>query len=218
LISNIVSIIAAIVILCLSILLDLVFGDPSPNYPDKWVFKLHPTVLMGKFTKKIEHYFKNPEAKMEKFLGVLLGLTVIATFAIPVFFGLWAIYTFIPFYMNILVYGFIAVILIKMTICIKLETDWAKATAKAIDESNLPEAKKYSHFSRRESKDLNGAQMGSAVIESMSENLIDFKLSPMMSFALFGVTGAIAFRAINTLDGMVGFKTKEHIKDRKSVV
>ena len=53
--------------------------------------------------------------------------------------------------------------------------------------------------------------MGSAVIESMSENLIDFKLSPMMSFALFGVTGAIAFRAINTLDGMVGFKTKEHI-------
>ncbi len=53
--------------------------------------------------------------------------------------------------------------------------------------------------------------MGSAVIESMAENLIDFKLSPMMSFALFGVTGAIAFRAINTLDGMVGFKDKEHI-------
>lgn len=191
--------------------MDLVFGDPSPNYPDRWVFKLHPTVLMGKLTKKIEPYFKNPEAKMEKFLGVLLGLTIIATFALPVFFGLWTIYTFIPFYINIFVYGFIAVILVKMTICIKLETDWAKAAAKAIDESNLPEAKKYSHFSRRESKDLNGAQMGSAVIESMSENLIDFKLSPMMSFALFGVTGAIIFRAINTLDGMVGFKTKEHI-------
>jgi adenosylcobinamide-phosphate synthase len=166
---------------------------------------------MGKFTKKIEPYFKNPEAKMEKFLGVLLGLTVIATFASPVFFGLWAIYTCIPFNINIWVYGFIAVILVKMTVCIKLETDWAKAAAKAIDESNLREAKKYSHFSRRESKDLNGAQMGSAVIESMSENLIDFKLSPMMSFALFGVTGAITFRAINTLDGMVGFKTKEHI-------
>ena len=136
---------------------------------------------------------------------------MIAAFTLPIFFGLWAIYTYVPFYINIVVYGFIAVILLKMTICIKLETDWAKAAAKAIDESNLPEAKKYSHFSRRESKDLNGAQMGSAVIESMSENLIDFKLSPMMSFALFGVTGAIAFRAINTLDGMVGFKTKEHI-------
>jgi len=45
----------------------------------------------------------------------------------------------------------------------------------------------------------------------MAENLIDFKASPMLSFALFGVTGAIAFRAINTLDGTVGFKDKEHI-------
>ncbi len=197
--------------LVLAVLLDLVLGDPSPNNPNRWVFKLHPTVLMGNFTKKIEPYFKNSDAKTEKFLGVLLGLTVIAAFVLPVFFGLWAIYTFVPLYINILVYGFIAVILVKMTICIKLETDWAKAAAKAIDESNLPEAKKYSHFSRRESRDLNGAQMGSAVIESMSENLIDFKLSPMMSFSLFGVTGAIAFRAINTLDGMVGFKTKEHI-------
>ncbi len=208
---NLINVLVAIVILILAILLDLVLGDPSPNTPDKLVFKLHPTVLMGKFTKKIEPAFKSPNAKTEKFLGTLLGLTVIAAFALPVFFGLWAINTYVSFYVNIAVYGFIAIILVKMTICIKLETDWAKATAKAIDQSNLPEAKKYSHFSRRESKNLNGSQMGSAVIESMSENLIDFKLSPMMSFALFGVTGAIAFRAINTLDGMVGFKTKEHI-------
>jgi adenosylcobinamide-phosphate synthase len=208
---NILNVLIALIVLVLAILLDLVLGDPSPNYPNRLVFKLHPTVLMGQFTKKIEPYFKNKDAKTEKFLGVLLGLTVISAFALPVFFGLWAIYTYIPVYINIFVYGFIAVILLKMTICIKLETGWAKAAAKAIDASDLPEAKKYSHFSRRESKDLNGAQMGSAVIESMSENLIDFKLSPMMSFALFGVTGAVAFRAINTLDGMVGFKTKEHI-------
>jgi adenosylcobinamide-phosphate synthase len=204
---TVLNVVIAFIMLVLAILLDLALGDPSPNYPDRWVFKLHPTVLMGKFTKKIEPYFKNSNPKTEKFLGVLLALTVIGTFALPVYFGLWIIFS----YVSIFVYAFIGIILLKMTICIKLETDWAKAAAKAIDASDLPEAKKYSHFSRRESKDLNGAQMGSAVIESMSENLIDFKLSPMMSFALFGVTGAIAFRAINTLDGMVGFKTKEHI-------
>ena len=132
---------------------------------------------------------------------------MIATFAIPTYFGFWAIYT----YISIFVYAFVGIILLKMTICIKLETDWAKAVAKAIQADEVGEAKKYSHFSRRDSTDLNGPQMGSAVIESMAENLIDFKLSPMMSFALFGVTGAIAFRAINTLDGMVGFKDKEHI-------
>jgi adenosylcobinamide-phosphate synthase len=195
----------------LAVVLDLVLGDPSPNYPEKWVFKLHPTVLMGNFTRKIEPHFKNKDAKIEKFLGVLLGLTVIAAFAVPTFLGLWAIYTFVPFYFNIIIYAVIGIILLKMTICIKLETDWAKAAAKAIEADYLDEAKKYSHFSRRDSRTLNGSQISSAVIESMAENLIDFKLSPMASFALFGVTGAIAFRAINTLDGMVGFKDKEHI-------
>ena len=204
---NVLSIIIAIAVLILAIMLDLVLGDPSPNHPDSWVFKLHPTVLMGKFTQKIEPFFKNPDAKIEKLLGVLLALTVILTFTVPVYFGLWAIYT----YISIFVYAFIGIILLKMTICIKLETDWAKAAAKAIEINNLDEAKNYSHFSRRDSKNLNGSQVSSAVIESMAENLIDFKLSPMLSFALFGVTGAIAFRAINTLDGMVGFKDKEHI-------
>jgi len=194
-----------------AILLDLAIGDPSPNNPERLAFKLHPTVLMGNFCKRIEPAFKNSNPRLEKFLGVFLGLTVIAAFTVPTFLGLWAIYTFIPFYVNLLIYATIGVILLKMTICIKLETDWAKATAKAIDAQNVEEAKKYSHFSRRDSRNLNGSQIGSAVIESMSENLIDFKLSPMMSFALFGITGAIAFRVINTLDGMVGFKTKQHI-------
>ncbi|MGA3111420.1 MAG: CobD/CbiB family cobalamin biosynthesis protein, partial [Candidatus Bathyarchaeia archaeon] len=201
------NILVAIAVMALAIVLDLAVGDPSPNYPDKWVFRLHPTVVMGNYTKKIEAYFKNPDPKVEKLLGVLLALTVICTFAIPTYFGLWAIYI----YISIFVYAFVGMILLKMTICIKLETDWAKAVAKAILADEVTEAKKYSHFSRRDSTNLNGPQMGSAVIESMAENLIDFKLSPMMSFALFGVTGAIAFRAINTLDGMVGFKDKEHI-------
>jgi len=208
---NGLNILVAIVMLVLAILLDLIFGDPSPNYPDKIAFKLHPTVIIGNFTKKIEPYFKSENARAEKFLGVLLALTVIVTASAPVFFGLWLIYTYIPAYINILVYALVGIIILKMTICIKLETDWAKAATKAIINDDLDEAKKYSHFSRRDSKGLNGSQISSAVIESMSENLIDFKLSPMMSFALFGVTGAIAFRAINTLDGMVGFKTKEHI-------
>jgi adenosylcobinamide-phosphate synthase len=209
---NIWAIATAIAMLVLAVLLDLVLGDPSPNYPNRLAFKLHPTVVIGNFIKKIEPAFKSPNnPRMEKLLGVFLGLTAIAAFAVPTFLCLWALYTYAPFYLNLLVYAAIGIILLKMTICIKLETDWAKATAKAINADDAAETKKYAHFSRRDSTNLNAQQMGSAVIESMSENLIDFKLSPMMAFALFGVTGAIAFRVINTLDGMVGFKTKEHI-------
>jgi adenosylcobinamide-phosphate synthase len=161
---------------------------------------------MGKLTKKLEPHLKSPNPKTAKLKGTILALTVILTFTIPTYLGLWA-----TTYINILIYAVTATILLKLTICIKLETDWAKAAAKAIQAENLTEAKKYSHFSRRDSKDLKGQQISSAVIESMAENLIDFKLSPILSYAFFGTTGAIAFKAINTLDGMVGFKTEEHL-------
>jgi adenosylcobinamide-phosphate synthase len=197
----------AITVLILALLLDLIFGDPSPNSPWKRTYKLHPTVLMGKLTKALEPHFKSSNPKIAKLNGALLALTVILAFTLPVYFGLWAIYTLLSF----LIYALFAIILLKLTICIKLETDWAKAAAKAIKSEDLAEAKKYSHFSRRESKDLTGMQISSAVIESMAENLIDFKLSPILSYTFFGVSGAIAFRAINTLDGMVGFKDTEHI-------
>ncbi len=197
----------AFAILVLSLTLELFLGDPSPNYPEKLVFKLHPTVLMGRFTKALEPHLKSLNPRTAKLKGVVLALTVILVFTLPVCFGLWALYTLI----NIFVYAFFAIILLKFTICIKLETDWAKAAAKALQQNDLAEAKKYSHFSRRDSKDLTGAQVSSAVIESMAENLIDFKISPILSYALFGVSGAVAFRAINTLDGMVGFKDSEHL-------
>jgi adenosylcobinamide-phosphate synthase len=204
---RIIAVLIAVTVLVLAIALDLILGDPSPNNPEKTAFKLHPTVLMGKLTKALEPYFKNPDPKIAKRNGVLLALTVIVAFTLPVYFGLWAIYVFF----SVVVYAFFAIILLKLTICIKLETDWAKAAAKAIASEDMVEAKKYSHFSRRDSADLTGPQISSAVIESMAENLIDFKISPILSYALFGVSGAVAFRAVNTLDGMVGFKDSEHI-------
>jgi adenosylcobinamide-phosphate synthase len=204
---HILTVLIAVCVLILAIVLDLLFGDPSPNSPWKSTYKLHPTVWMGKLTKALEPYCKNPNPKLAKLNGVFLALIVILTFTLPVYFGLMFIYTWLGF----IFYALIAIVILKFTICIKLETDWAKAAAKAIESGDLEEARKYSHFSRRDSKDLTGEQISSAVIESMAENLIDFKLSPILSYAFLGVSGAVAFRAVNTLDGMVGFKDSEHI-------
>lgn len=204
---SIFALFVAVSVLILGILLDVVLGDPSPNDPSSFKFKLHPTVWMGSLIRKMEPHLEDSNPKVEKLKGVFLALIVIITFAVPVYLGLGLIYT----YLNFLFYIIVAVILLKFTICIKLETDWAKGAAKAMGEENLEEARKYSHFSRRDSRDLTGPQIGSAVIESMAENLTDFKLSPILSYAFLGVSGAIAFRAINTLDGTVGFKDPKHI-------
>jgi adenosylcobinamide-phosphate synthase len=203
----ITSLLVAVSVLVLALLLDLIFGDPSPNYPQRIQFKLHPTVWMGKLTTVLEPHFKNPNPKIEKMGGVLLALIVIIAFTLPVYFGLRIIYT----YLGVLVYVLVAAVILKLTICMKLETDWGIAAAKAIESGDLEEARKYAHFSRRDNKNLRGPQIVSSVIESLAENLTDFRLSPIFYYGLFGVPGAVAFRAINTLDGMVGFKDPEHL-------
>ncbi len=204
----------SILVLLLGLLLDIVVGDPSPNSPFAFYYKIHPTVLMGKYIAALERRLKNANPRREQLNGVFLGIAAILTFALPTFLVLWAIWFFIGslnFWLAAVFYVAVGVVLIKFTVCIKLETDWAKAAAKAIDSDNLEEARKYAHFSRRDFTDLNGSQIASGIIESMSENIIDFKYSPIIWYCFLGVTGAIAFRAINTLDGMVGFKDKEHI-------
>lgn len=201
------SLLVAVSILLLALVLDLIFGDPSPNYPFRIQYRLHPTVWMGKFTSALKPYFKNPHPKIEKINGILLGLIVIISFTLPIYFGLRLIY----FYLGVIVYVVAAAIILKLTICIKLETEWGKAAAKAIASGDLVEARKYAHFSRRDNRELTGPQIVSSVIESLAENLTDFRLSPIFYYGFFSVAGAVAFRAVNTLDGMVGFKDPENL-------
>ncbi len=201
-------------VLIFGLLLDIIIGDPSPSNPSSIYYRIHPTVLMGNFIARCERRLKNPNPKREKTNGFFLGIATILTFALPVFLGFWAVWHFLaPFswWLAAVIYGAVGIVLVKFTVCIKLETDWTHAAAKAIDSGDVAEARKYAHFSRRDFTNLTGAQVGSGIIESMSENLIDFKFSPIIWYTFLGVAGAVAFRAINTLDGMVGFKDEEHI-------
>src|SRR5690554_584725 len=123
---------SALCVLILGILLDVIVGDPSPNSPYATYYKIHPTVLMGNFIKTLKNRLKNPSSKREKLNGVLLGVVTVIMFSLPVFFGLWAIYTFLGMFsiwLGLIIYSIIAIILVKFSICIKLETDWAKAAA-----------------------------------------------------------------------------------------
>jgi len=205
--TNILNVLIATFVLVLAIVIDLLFGTPDPNYPQRLSYRLHPSVLMGKLTEALESRLRNVNPRIERLNGVVLALTVIIAFVLPVYFGLKLIYVLFGY----LIYAFIAAVILKLTIAIKLETEWAKAAAKAIESGDLGKARKYSHFSRREARDLNGQQIASSIIESMAENLTDFKLSPIFYYAFLGVPAAIAFKAINTLDGIVGFKDPEHI-------
>jgi adenosylcobinamide-phosphate synthase len=64
---------------------------------------------------------------------------------------------------------------------------------------------------RRNPTELNERQIISAAVESIAESTTDGITSPFFFFALFGVPGAFAFRVINTLDSVVGYKDSENV-------
>ncbi|HEX77828.1 MAG TPA: cobalamin biosynthesis protein CobD [Dehalococcoidia bacterium] len=64
----------------------------------------------------------------------------------------------------------------------------------------------------RETAGLSPELVASAAVESVAENTTDSFLAPWLAFALLGLPGAIAYRALNTLDSMIGYHGKhEHL-------
>jgi adenosylcobinamide-phosphate synthase len=63
---------------------------------------------------------------------------------------------------------------------------------------------------RRDPNTLNEKQITSAAVESIAESTTDGITAPFFFFALFGVPGAFAYRVVNTLDSMVGYKNEEN--------
>jgi adenosylcobinamide-phosphate synthase len=58
----------------------------------------------------------------------------------------------------------------------------------------------------RETKTLPAPLVAAAAVESVSENTSDSIVAPLLFYAIAGVPGAIAYRAINTLDAMIGYR------------
>lgn len=61
------------------------------------------------------------------------------------------------------------------------------------------------HLCSRDPSTLSSAQLVAGTVESLAENTSDSVIAPLFYFALFGVPGAVAYRAINTLDAMIGY-------------
>ena len=64
----------------------------------------------------------------------------------------------------------------------------------------------------RDARALTAPQIAMAAIESAAENTTASYVGPWLAFALFGLPGAVAYRALNTLDSMIGYRGRyEHL-------
>jgi len=190
----------SLLIFSLAFLIDLVFGE----VPDR----IHPTLWMGKVTAYFKSKLKNENSRVEKINGVLLCLLLIVLFVVPVYFMLFWVHEFFGW----LPYIVASAIILQTTFAIKCMKQYTLPVADAVEKEDYDKAKQLLPFIvRRNPTELTKQHIISAAVETIAEGTTDGITSPFFYFALFGVPGAVAFRVVNTLDSMVGYKDRDHI-------
>ncbi|MGA2682624.1 MAG: cobalamin biosynthesis protein [Candidatus Bathyarchaeia archaeon] len=186
-------------IFILALLIDMVFGE----YPDR----IHPTIGIGKIIGYLKPKLKSSNPRMEKANGSLLAIAVMVIVALPVFVLLF----FIRQLFGDIPYIIVGAVLFKATFAVKGMGQYTKPIAKALKQNDLAEARKWlPYIVRRDPNTLNERQITSAAVESIAESTTDGITAPFFFFAIFGVAGAFAYRVVNTLDSMVGYKNEEN--------
>ena len=186
-------------ILGAAVVLDFILGDP-PN-------KLHPTAWIGRSFSIIKPMLKNQYAITEKIKGSVAVIAIVSLVVLSTYYFLYALENFL----GVIALIISSIILLKSTIAIRGMETHARSVMNALTNNDIVTARiKLSSIVGRDTSGLDERHILSATIESIGENIVDGITSPIFYFALFGIPGAFAYRTINTLDSMIGYKDAYH--------
>ena len=193
-------ILEGIIIVGFALLLDFLIGDPKTKY--------HPTAWIGKLIAVLVPFSRNNSPKKELLGGILIVFVVVAivsTLLVALDFGINLLTIDI---VSLVVSIVVGSILLKTTIAIRGMQKHALSVVDALEKDDLDSARNHlSMIVKRNTKNLDKNHISSAVLESVSENTVDGVTGPLFYYAIFGLPGAFVYRAINTIDSMIGYKT-----------
>ena len=191
---------ANILIMILGYIMDLVFGDPY-WFP-------HPVRFIGKLISKTEKFIRK-HAKSEeslKYWGILMWLVPVVTTALVTTF-IVKIASF-----NKYVEIFVSAFIIYTTLSTKCLKDEATKIYKVLETGDIKKSRvQLSYIVGRDTTNLSQSEIIRATVETVAENTVDGTISPMFYGFLFGPVGAMTYKAINTLDSMVGYKNDKYL-------
>lgn len=99
-----------------------------------------------------------------------------------------------------------AVALLKPSFALRALGEAGERVRGALADGDLPGAREgLSSLCSRDPAALNGSQIAAAAVESLAENTSDSFVAPLLYFSVLGVPGAVCYRAVNTLDAMIGY-------------
>jgi len=188
-------------ILAGGIILDLVIGDPD--------FIPHPVVIIGKMISFLEERLNNnSKTKMNEILrGSILTTIIVLVSYFSTFFILKMVYDLNQF-LGII----ITVYLFSTTIAIKGLAEAGNGIYQALISGDLELARqKTAMIVGRDTENISKSDIIRATVETIAENTSDGIIAPLFFFFLGGVPMAMTYKAVNTMDSMLGHKNNKYL-------
>jgi adenosylcobinamide-phosphate synthase len=183
--------------LVVGIAIDILVNDP-PN-------RFHPVSWLGRlieyFVPKLKD--KRKSASREKLNGILFAIGLVVTFGVIFQVSIFATLHFFG-YVVLIVWS---ILFLKIAIAIKGMEKHIESIVDELQVNNCRNAqRKLSMIVKRDTDRLDEQHILSAMIECIGESIVDGIVSPLFYYTFLGPVGAFAYRIINTLDSMVGYK------------
>lgn len=189
-----------LLLILLAFILDLILGDPY-HWP-------HPIKAIGNYISFFQKKWipKTLSSKKKYVMGGVLWLsTVLLAYGTT-----WAILK-IAYGLNTYIGHIVFIYLAYTTLATKSLATEGKKIAKTLEEGTLEEARgQVAMIVGRDTSQLTEEEIAKATIETIAENTSDGVIAPMLFLFIGGPALAMAYKAVNTLDSMVGYLTPDY--------
>ena len=182
--------------------IDCILGDPA------WL--LHPVVLIGKLISLSEKVLRKlfPKTDRGAFCAGLLMAVLVPILSASVCFGiLFGLYLLSPW-----AYFAMSSIMCWQCFAARCLAKEANKVTKALETEGLEAGRKrIAMLVGRDTQTLSEEQVLKATVETVAENASDGVIAPMLFMVLFGAVGGFFYKAVNTMDSMVGYKNDRYL-------
>ena len=190
-------------------LLDFIFGDPQ-RLP-------HPVVWFGKMIASCEQSLN--KGSYRKLKGALTAICLILfVFALAWMLrkvlGIFALFIFDGtreqiYQIPVLLYFFDILAIFYCLAGTTLIRE-VRAVFLALDRSLEEGRKQVARIVGRDTSELSAQEVRTAALETLAENLSDGVIAPLFWLTILGTPGMLAYKMVNTLDSMIGYKTERY--------
>lgn len=185
----------AILILLVGWIGDLIIGDPS------WL--PHPIVWFGKLIAAFERWLNR--GRFRKLKGALTAIVLIAAVFAAFYYLMDWLYS-INVFLGMAVGAICVFYCLAGTTLIREVREVFRAVDRSLEEGRTQVAR----IVGRDTFNLNEQEVRTAALETLAENLSDGVIAPLFWYMLLGVPGMMAYKMVNTLDSMIGYRTERY--------